>query len=103
MANPTIGHITCPICKERGEVRKYATGTKKLYWYCSCGQIRPTTYSGQKFINENAAFIGENGTPLPPVTEKKPVNGKLPEKDEKPKKKGGFLDMLFSDDSNESD
>jgi len=63
MANPTIGHIHCPICNTQGEVRRYATGTRKLYWYCQCGQIRPTSYEGQKFINENASFIGENGTP----------------------------------------
>ncbi|MBR9791229.1 MAG: hypothetical protein GYB58_05705 [Gammaproteobacteria bacterium] len=101
MANPTIGHIHCPICNETGEVRRYATGTKKLYWHCGCGQIRPTTFNGQKFINENATFIGENGTPLPPVTDEKPVNGKLTETEQKTEKKKGLFDMLFADDEAE--
>lgn len=93
MANPTIGHIDCPICNNEGEVRKYATGTRKLYWFCECGQIRPTSYSGQKFINENARFIGDNGTPL---TAAKPVNEK---KEEKPEKKNdGFMNWLLSDE-----
>lgn len=92
MANPTIGHINCPICKNEGEVRRYSTGTKKLYWYCQCGQIRPTSYEGQKFINENATFIGENGTPL---TVAKPVNEK---KEENTVKDKGLLGWFLSDD-----
>lgn len=92
MANPTIGHIDCPICKTEGEVRRYSTGTKKLYWYCQCGQIRPTSYEGQKFINENATFIGENGTPL---TAAKPVNEK---KEESTVKDKSLLGWFLSDD-----
>lgn len=93
MANPTIGHIDCPICNTEGEVRRYSTGTKKLYWHCQCGQIRPSNYIGQKFIHENARFIGDNGKPLTsvkPVNEEKPVN--------EPRRRGGILGFLDTHD-----
>lgn len=62
MANENIGEITCPICQQAGDVRRYKNG-KRLYWACGCGIIRPATQIGQDFILERATIWGAGGKP----------------------------------------
>lgn len=96
MANPTIGHITCPITGEKEcDVRRYSTGKKLLYYVSSAGMITPNMLVGQAWMKKRTTFIAENGEPLKPVTEKNEGN---PVTESKPVKKGGFLDFLISDD-----
>lgn len=98
MANPTIGRIRCPITKEWAEVRKYNTGTRKLYLVSSAGMITPNSASGQAWMLENAEIWGENGKP---PEDPKPVNGKSDEKppvNEKPAKKSWLESFLSEDD-----
>jgi hypothetical protein len=91
MANPTIGHITCPITQEpECDVRRYSTGKKSLYYVSSAGKITPNLPAGQAFMKANTVFIGENDKPLPPLTVEPPP---------KPEKTGGLMGFLFSEDN----
>ncbi len=74
MANETIGRVTCPMCGGDGQVRRYKTGRRLLYYVCGCGIIRPNTQKGQDWLLENAEIWGAEG----------PVNVE-PQKQEQPK------------------
>jgi len=92
MANPTIGHIDCPITGEKKcEVRRYATGKKLLYYVSSAGMITPNLPTGQAFMKSQTRFIGENGETLKPVNESKSVT------EIENTKKGGLRSFLFDD------
>lgn len=93
MANPTIGHVTCPITGEKDcDVRRYSTGKKSLYYVSSAGKITPNLPAGQAWMKQNTVFIGDNGEPLPKPDKTEPEQGA-----EQPKRKG-LLDFIFSDD-----
>jgi len=98
MANPTIGHINCVFGGGKSEVRKDKKG--KLYYYNeNMGMIKPNLIDGQAYMKKNTDFIGENGTPLPPVSsvnEKQPV--KEVENESQPVKKKSLLNYLYSND-----
>ena len=61
MANPDIGRIKCPCCKEDAPVRKESRGKRSLYVACGrCGMLTPRLPAGQAFILDNAEIWGED-------------------------------------------
>lgn len=92
MANPTIGHIRCPMgdgCT--GEVRQYARGKQKLYWVCEHGMITPNLGPGQEFVKKHMKPIEAEPNPAP---KEEPQH-----QEHKPKPKGkNWLSALLEDD-----
>ena len=91
MANETIGIIRCPFDTNcTGEVRRYKTGKRKLYWVCEHGMITPNLPAGQRWIEQRANFhdaeAPQAGTETQPQTAQP-----------KPARKS-WLDALFSED-----
>ncbi len=101
MANPTIGFIECAFGGGKSEVRK--DKKSKLYYYNeNTGLVKPNLPDGQAYMKKHTTFIGENGTPLAPVSA---GNNSVNEKDiknnsvnENSPKKTSWLDNFLSDD-----
>lgn len=72
-----IGEVVCPHCTKVAAVRRYKTGSGKLYYSCgTCGIIRPATQAGQDWILEHAKLYGPEGAPAPAAViepEREPV------------------------------
>ena len=71
MANLTIGFIECPIMHDKAEVRR--DKRRKLYYVGLAGKITPNLIDGQKWLQKNTDFIGDNGKPLSTI-EKEYIN-----------------------------
>lgn len=97
MANPTIGKVRCPFTGEWAEVRRYAKGTKKLYFYSGAGMITPNSAVGQNWMRQNTIF-DEAAEVV--TSEPEPVNEPGTEKpDQKPvKKRKSILEIMMSED-----
>ena len=92
MANPTIGHIRCPLgdgCT--GEVRQYARGKQKLYWVCEHGMITPNLGPGQRFIEKHMKPLEQAPEP------EQPAEPERQEEKPKPKRKS-LLSALWEDE-----
>jgi hypothetical protein len=73
MANPTIGFIDCAFGGGKSEVRKDKKG--KYYYYNEfMGMIKPNLIAGQAYMKKHTKFIGDNGSPLPPIKPENSVN-----------------------------
>lgn len=64
MANPSLGHITCPHCgNDQATVHRESRGRRPLYYRCyggphgDCGTIQARYEGGQKWIKDNARWF----------------------------------------------
>lgn len=80
MPNANIGHIECPFGGGQSDVRKDKKG--KLYYYNeNTGMVKPNLPHGQSYMKKHTVFIGDNSSPLPPLTTaENSVNENEPEK-----------------------
>jgi len=97
MANPTIGFINCAFGGGKSEVRK--DKKNKLYYYNEkTGLVKPNLPEGQAYMKKYTEFIGENGTPLPPVIEKSSVVNEKQSVNENEVKEKSWLASFLADD-----
>lgn len=68
--NPTLGHITCPMCGNPSATVHRAKGrNRRLYFRCYadagamlCGTIQPQGPAGQQYIAEAVRWLAPNET-----------------------------------------
>lgn len=108
MANPIIGHLTCPHCGNRATVHQENKAKKRLYYRCYesdggltpvCGTVQITGPKGQEWIKSKMQPVKAE-TPIgepEPKPEKKPAS-KAPIGEPQKKVVGGFLSNFLKDD-----